>query len=226
MTLIAEDLLLLLLDDGTGKPVVDSTKLPRVLAGAVILELAMDGTVSVAGDNETTKKGRLAVSGARTVSDPILERAVEAIETAKRPMTPKSAVEKLHKDIREQVVARVVERGFVGEEKSKVLGLFPTTTWPTLDSSHEDRVRETLHSVLIDGLDPDARTSAAVALLSAIDATHKVFPDADKRAVKNRAKDIAQGEWASDAVRKAVQDVYTAVTVAVMVPVMAGTSGS
>jgi hypothetical protein len=65
-----------------------------------------------------------------------------------------------------------------------------------------------------------------VALLSAIDATHKVFPDADKRAVKNRAKDIAQGEWASDAVRKAVQDVYTAVTVAVMVPVMAGTSGS
>jgi hypothetical protein len=226
MTLIAEDLLLLLLDDGSGKPVVDSTKLPRVLAGAVVLELAMDGTVFVAGDNESTKKGRLAVTPGRIPSDQLLARAVDTIETAKRPMTPKSAVEKLHKGIREQVVARVIDQGFVGEERGRVLGLFPTTSWPARDSSHEDRVRATLSSVLVDGLDPDARTCALIALLSAIDATHKVLPDADKRSIRNRAKDIAQGDWAGEAVRKAVQDVYTAVTVAVMVPVMASTSGS
>jgi hypothetical protein len=33
MTLIAEDLLLLLLDDESGKPVLDDTRLSRVLVG-------------------------------------------------------------------------------------------------------------------------------------------------------------------------------------------------
>ncbi|MET0315377.1 MAG: GPP34 family phosphoprotein, partial [Rhodococcus fascians] len=45
MTLIAEDLFLVLVDDVTGKPIVDSTKFPRVLAGALVLELAMNGAV-------------------------------------------------------------------------------------------------------------------------------------------------------------------------------------
>ncbi|MGB3773304.1 MAG: GPP34 family phosphoprotein [Rhodococcus sp. (in: high G+C Gram-positive bacteria)] len=231
MTLIAEDLLLLLLDDGSGKPVVDSTKLPRVLAGAVILELAMNGTVSVTGDTpveglpHTTKKGRLVVTEDSPPSDAILAEAAAAIGSAKRPMTPKSAVEKLNAQIHEQVVARVIESGFVGEEHGKILGLFPTTSWPAKDSAHEDRVRMTLHTVLVEGFEPDPRSSAIIALLSAIDATPKVFPDVDKRDLVKRAAHIAQGEWAGDAVRKAVHDVYSAVSVAVMVPIMAGTSG-
>jgi len=81
MTLIAEDLLLLLLDDGSGKPVVDSTKLPRAVAGAVILELAMSGVVTVAQDGEDVKKGRLAVRGPRP-DEPILQEAVAAIDGA------------------------------------------------------------------------------------------------------------------------------------------------
>jgi hypothetical protein len=36
MTLIAEDLLLLLLDDESGKAVLDDTRLSRVLAGAAL----------------------------------------------------------------------------------------------------------------------------------------------------------------------------------------------
>ncbi|MFW0871658.1 GOLPH3/VPS74 family protein [Rhodococcoides corynebacterioides] len=223
MTLIAEDLLLLLLDDGSGKPVVDSTKLPRAVAGAVILELAMSGVVTVAQDGEDVKKGRLAVRGPRP-DEPILQEAVAAIDGAKRPMTPKSAVEKLHKAMHEKVLARVIDRGFVDEQKGRVLGLFPTTSWPARDTAHEARVRETLQWVLVDGRDPDARTCALVALLSSIDAVPKVFPGADKRSIKKRAAEIAEGQWASEAVRRAVEDVWSAVAVAVMVPTIVTTS--
>jgi Golgi phosphoprotein 3 (GPP34) len=48
MTLLAEDVLLLLLDDASGKPIVDGTKLDRVLAGALLLELALAGRVTPA----------------------------------------------------------------------------------------------------------------------------------------------------------------------------------
>ena len=65
MTLIAEDVFLLLVDDTEGKPSVDSTKFPRVLAGALILELAMNGAVRITEKNEPVKDGRLVVEVAQ-----------------------------------------------------------------------------------------------------------------------------------------------------------------
>ncbi|GAB2666001.1 GPP34 family phosphoprotein [Prescottella soli] len=223
--LIAEDLLLLLLDDESGGPVVDGTRLPRVLAGAVLLELALDGYVTPAEDGEDVKKGRLAVRREATPGDPILAGAVEVIRESRRPMKPETAIEKLDTEMREAVFERVVDRGWVRESRRKILGIFPSKTWPAVDESHERGVRRDLEQVLVEGLDPNPRTAALISLLSAVDAVAKVFPDADRKAIRKRAKDIAEEEWAGAAVRKAVDAINTAVFVAVMVPAMtAGTS--
>lgn len=218
MTLIAEDLLLLLLDDESGTPLVDGTKLPRVLAGAVLLELALDGYVTPAEAGEDVKKGRLAVRLDGTPDDPILARTLDVIRDAGRPMKPETVIEKLDAELRIAVFERVIGRGWVREGRRKVLGIFPTKTWPPVDESHERAVRDQLSGVLIEGLDPGPRTAALVSLLSAVDAAAKAFPDADRKAIRKRAKDIADGEWAGSAVRKAVDAINTAVMVAVIVP--------
>ncbi|GGG22199.1 hypothetical protein GCM10007304_40030 [Rhodococcoides trifolii] len=230
MTLIAEDVLLLLLDDGSGKPIVDSTKLPRVLAGALVLELAMSGVLRLSEDGEHVagrpeagriiKKGRLLVTDAPPPTDPLLRRVAEAVATSSRPMTPKRAIEKLQKGLRDDVASRLVEQGFVGERRGKILGVFPTTAWPARDKAYEAGIRNALHGVLVDGLTPQPRLAAVVSLLCAIDAVGKVVDDADRRAVTKRAKQIADGDFAGAAVRKAVQDVNAALMVAMMVPVI------
>lgn len=115
--LIAEDLLLLLLDDESGRPIVDSTRLPRVLAGAVLLELALDGYVTPAGADEDVKKGRLAVRQEDAPEDPILARAVEMIRESRRPVKPAAAIEKLDAGMRVAVFERVVDRGWVRESR-------------------------------------------------------------------------------------------------------------
>ncbi|MDH6676450.1 hypothetical protein M2284_000638 [Rhodococcus sp. LBL1] len=222
--LIAEDLLLLLLDDESGGPVVDGTRLPRVLAGAVLIELALDGYVTPAEDGEDVKKGRLAARQETNPGDPILARAVEVIRESRRPMKPETAIEKLDTEIREAVFERVIDRGWVRENRRKILGIFPSKTWPAVDESHERGVRRDLEQVLVEGLDPNPRTAALISLLSAVDAVAKVFPDADRKAIRKRAKDIAEEEWAGAAVRKAVDAINTAVFVAVMVPAMTAAS--
>jgi len=219
-TLIAEDLLLLLLDDESGEAIVDGTRLPRVLAGAVLLELALDGYVTPAEPGEDVRKGRLAVRRDGSPDDPILARALEVIRAARRPMTPETAIEKLDTEIRVAVFERVIDRGWVRENRRKILGIFPSTSWPALDESHECDVRRVLEQVLVEGLDPDPRTAALVSLLSAVDAAARAFPDADRKAIRKRAKEIADGEWAGAAVRKAVDAINTAIFVAVMVPSM------
>jgi len=222
--LIAEDLLLLLLDDESGDAIVDGTRLPRVLAGAVLLELALDGYVTPAEDDEDVKKGRLAVRQETTPDDPILARAVAAIRESRRPMKPETAIEKLDTEMRAAVFDRVIDRGWVRESRRKILGIFPSKTWPAVDESHERGVRHELSGVLIEGLDPNPRTAALISLLSAVDAVAKAFPDADRKAIRKRAKDIAEKEWAGAAVRKAVDAINAAVFVAVMVPAIAAGS--
>jgi hypothetical protein len=224
MTLLAEDLLLLLLDDASGKPVVDGTRMSRVLAGAVLLELALGDVVTPAEPGEDVKKGRLVVRDGARPQDSLLTRAVDLIGTAK-PMKPETAIEKLAKNLRDDVSKRIVDAGWVREERGKVLGIFPTTRWPEVDGSHERALRSELSAALLDGVGPTPRTAALVSLLSAVDAAPKLFPDADRRAVKKRAKEIAEGDWAGKAVRKSVEAVNAAIIVAATVPVIVAGSG-
>ncbi|EOM77819.1 GPP34 family phosphoprotein [Rhodococcus rhodnii] len=217
MTLLAEDLLLLLLDDETGAPLVDGTRMPRVLAGAVLLELALSDVVTPAEDGEDVKKGRLVVRR-DPPDDDVLADAVTTIRE-RTPMKPRPAIERLAKNLQPTILERLVDAGWVREERSRVLGVFPRTRWPEVDGTHERELRTELRAALIDGLDPRERTAALVALLSAVGAAPKVFPDADKKALERRAKEIAQGNWAGEAVRKAVEAIDAAVLVAVVVPV-------
>lgn len=225
MTLIAEDLLLVLLNESLGKPVVDSTKLPRVLAGALVLELAMNSSVRITGKGEAVKDGRLVVAGPPP-PDPLLARAHALVGTAKSPMKPQKAIEKLQKNLAKEVAGRLVQQGFVDEHSDRVLGLFPTTSWPAKDPSRRRWLIQWIGSSIVDGTTPAPEFSALISLLSAIDAVPKVLPGVDKKAAKKRAKEIAEGDWAGAAVRKAVQDVNAAVMAAVMVPVIVSTSGS
>lgn len=222
MSLLAEDLLLLALDDESGKAIVDGVTLPRALAGAVLLELALDNVVVLDEEGARGKKGRVVV-GDTAPTDPVLADAVARLD-GRKPMKPTAAIEKLSKNIQDIVVARVVANGWVREERGKVLGLFPTRRWPAVDESHERQVRAELRSVLADGLTPSPRTAALISLLSATKMAPKIFADADKKQITKRAKEIAEGEWAGKAVRQAVDAVNTAVIVAVAVPAVVASS--
>jgi len=132
--------------------------------------------------------------------------------------------------VREDVLAGLAARGLLRAEEGKVLGIFSTTRWPAGDSAHELQVRELVTGALVHGTTPDQRTAALIALLSSVDAAHKVVdPDAhgvDKKTIKNRAKEIREGAWAAGAVVKAIEAIQAAVTTAVVMASVAGAAGS
>ena len=107
-----------------------------------------------------------------------------------------------------------------------MLGLFPHTTWPARDARHEESVRALLQGALVHGLTPDARTSALIALLSAIDHAHKVVDRGElpARRSRQRAKEISEGAWAATAVKDAVAAAQAAVTAAVVASTTAATT--
>jgi hypothetical protein len=223
--LIAEDLLLLVTENSTGKPVVGSTELEHALAGAVLLELAMAGRVDVEESRGLGRKGRLVVVDSSWTHDPILDEALRRIGD-KPGRKPDAVVTFLRKGLRDRLYARLAEQGILRLDRHKVIGLFPQTRWPAVDSSHEERLRRALHDALVVGVDPRPSVAAVISLLYAIRAVHKVVGSREeKKRVQVRAKEVSEGEWAAAAVRRAV-DAVNAATIAAITAATAAASAS
>lgn len=220
---LAADLLLLAYADDTGKPVLDSTKLNAALAGATVLELTALGVLDVADELGPVRPGRMFRVPGRPAPDPLLDEVADVCHNSK----PKDAISAIagvssFKDragrIKDALLHRLAAEGVLRQEKAKVLGLFETSRWPTADPSYERALVDRIGAVLVGGEQPDPRTAALISLLSAVDLAPKVLPGADKRQVRARAKEIAEGSWAAAGVRRAIDSVSAAVTAAIVTP--------
>ncbi|NLF03893.1 MAG: GPP34 family phosphoprotein [Actinomycetales bacterium] len=225
--LLVEDVLLLLTDDATGKAAVDSSTLDLALAGAVLLELAAQGRADVAGPGEQVKAGRVVVRDASPLGDPLLDAAIASIANSS-PRKPDSMLGVLKKGLAAEVRHRLVTRGILRHEEGRILGIFPTNRWPAEDSNHEDMVRRALHDVLVTGRTATPTEAGIVAILLAVDKVHAVVVDTalSRRDLKARAKAIAEGGFASEAVRKAIEAINAAVMTSIMAATAAGAAAS
>jgi hypothetical protein len=221
--LLAEDLLLLLTDDRTGRLLVTAQYVDVALAGAQLVQLSLDGRVDV------DDRKRLAVLDPSPTGDPLLDGALGVVGQ-RAGKKPSAVIGPLGKGLRPQLYARLTASGVLRAEAGKVLGLFPCTTWPAASVEHETAVRRGVEGPLVHGLTPDPRSAALVSLLHALRSTHKVVdPKAHgltRRELDRRAKEIAEGSWGSQAVREACDAMMAAVMAAVTASTAAATVAS
>lgn len=222
-TLIAQDLLLLLLEDDTGK-MTHTTHLETGIGGALLMELALVGAVEVAERRGRWSKATVRPTGTDPGPDTVLREALDQV--AEKERDAESLVGRLGRKRREQLLTRLAEQGVLRREEGSVMGLFPRTRWPAADGAHEADVRRALGDVLLAGATPDQRTAALVALLSALDLAHRVLDREGHSAqqVKDRATEVAEGDWAAKAVKDAVAAAQAAVTTAAVVAATTATT--
>jgi len=210
VTLIAEDLLLLLLDDQSGKP--NTGHLDLALGGAVLVDLALDGLVEVASHGSLLGSAKLRRAPGAMAGDRILAGALAAVAENK---PAQKLVAKVGKGLLDPLAERQRRRGVLDRREEKVLGLVTRTRWPSRDPSRKEAIRRGLVVILVQGGRADARSAALIGLLLAVHRLHRTVshPDASARSVKKRAKEVAEESWASPTIKDAVA-VATAATAA------------
>jgi hypothetical protein len=205
VTLIAEDVLLLLLDETKGT-VSAWGNTDAVLGGAVLAELGVLGLATVDEKNSSWRAAKVhATGGAAADLDPVLAGALTTI--AEKDRKASTLVTKLGKGLKDRLAAGLAQRHILQRKDGKQLGLVPRTTWPAADTSRADQLRRQITVCLADGAQPDERTAAVIALLWAADEAHKAVATniaATRRQLKKRAKEIAEGQWAAKAVKDAI----------------------
>ena len=212
--LMAEDVLLLLTDDTTGRSLVDGTRRDIAVAGAVIAELAAAGRLEAVTADGVLRRTTLQVVPGPAVGDDVLDEALARVGAGNG--SPAAVLDRIRKGLRERLYARLVERGVLRAQEGRVLGIFPTSSWPAVDGLHEAEVRHGLHEVLVAGRAPTPHEASVVALLSAVDALPKVLPGTGlpNRELRARGKRVAEGDVGGEAARKAWEAVQAAVVAA------------
>jgi hypothetical protein len=227
--LIAEDLLLLVTDDTSGKLSASASEVDVGLGGANLLELTLLERVDLTREGEPGRTGRVVVRDHAPTGDAMLDVAL-SIAAAHQGKKPAAVINPLSKNLRRALYDRLTARGVLRAEEGRVLGIFPTSRWPSQDARHEAELRRLIEQSLVQGFTPDARTAALIALLHALKCEHKVVDPAQhglsKRVLRARAEEIAKGNWASDAVRKAIDDMMAAVIAATTAAVVVSDGGA
>ncbi len=214
--LIAEELLLLVTDDETGKARGEAGSIDYGLAGAVLCELELLNRIRLTSASDFHhKKNRIVVTDRTPTGDAILDRALAVL--AEKDLRPYRAIHLLQKDLRKSLYTRLADAGVLSERAGRVLGVFPTTRWPAADPSPEAALRRTLDSVFINAVRPNPRTAALIACLSVLDMAHTVLaenhPAVDKRKIRREAREYRERTWPAKAARDAYEaDVSAAAT--------------
>lgn len=216
MLSLAEELLLLALHDEKGKIVsAASMSLLYGLAGALLLELSLR-------DRITIENKKLILRDDKLTGDEIIDEAIVKIRQSKKPHKPDHWVSKLSgmKNMKDRLLDRLVYQGILRKEEKKVLWVFPSKQYPTVNGKPERDARALIRAALLDGAPPDERTKTIVSLVVACDLINEIFPKGERRRAKKRAKEIA----ASDPFGKAVSDATHANQMVIFASVMVVTT--
>jgi hypothetical protein len=215
--LLAENLLLLVTDDASGRLSVPGSQLDLGLGGANLVELTVMGRVDLSGEKGAGKPGRLIVRDSSPAGDEVLDAALRIV-LAHAGRRPSAVIRPLGRNLRRTLYERLAANGAVRAERGRVLGVFPVRRWPAQGAGHEAEMRRLVTEALVQQAAPDAGTAALIALVHALRCEHKIVDPRrsglSRRQLRTRAEEITQSNWAPEPVRTLIEAIAAEVKAA------------
>lgn len=214
MARIAEDLLLLLLDNTSAQPRLGRTRLGRVLAAALILDLAYECRVRPALPEEPVPPGELVALAGPVPLDPAVRPTLAALMLG--PITPAAAIATLRRHAEDDVLDQLLRTGQIHQVGLTAHRLRRNTyAWPVKNRDRVNSLRGAVWAALSGQHRPDAPTAAVIGLLHRIGELGATL-DASGEALRT-AGEIAGGTWANNT---NTGEVNLALTAAAVLPAL------
>ncbi len=201
-----EELLLLMLDDDTGRlydraaPAGD-----YALVGAMLAELALEERID-------TDPPRLRVKNPAPVGDDILDGVLARISAEAEPKDSRWWVETLVQDVeefRDAYFARLVKRGILTSEEGRFLWIFSERRYPVVSDKEEREVKARLMTVIFEDGPPEPRDSLLIGLTQAAGLFPLLLATEELEKAQPRIEAVSRQEALNQTVGDAVRDIFT-----------------
>lgn len=218
---IYEEIMLLGLRNDKGTP--HTSFLEYVLGGAILAELLLEGRILVDDD----KKKFIGVKSTETLSDELLDEALEKITSSKRRGSMQTWVTRLAglPSIQERVARQLVAKNILRVEESKILFLFTRKIFPEFNPVPEQKLLKQIgDAIFSDATKVDVHTTVLISLARSADLLAANFGKKETKARKERIDQIVKGEFAGRVTQEVIQACQTAVMVAAIMPAIIATT--
>ena len=204
MLRFVEEILLLLLRDDDGKFVnVPQSSMDRAIAGAVLMELAMENRIDTDLEN-------LIVVDTTPVGDDLLDSTLAMIaEGSEDQKDARHWVEQTARQapaIREATLDRLVERGILEREDDRFLWVFRSRRYPMVDGQAEREVKLRIMGVLFSNEIPSPRDVVVICLAHACGIFGELLSKREQEQAADRIEQVRKLDLIGQAMTQSIQD--------------------
>jgi hypothetical protein len=212
------ELFLIAHDDETGECLVNQSRLERVLAAAVLLDLRLAERIEVGvrldarGGRVVRESGRVSALGREPVGDPVTDSALRMLWQHGGTMTVSEVIGRLTATgMYERVRADLIASGMVHRVTYRKWGLFRRERYKAIHRSYAVRIRTRIRNLADtywqereQGRYPQARIAGLAALATLAGLARRLFPqDVSTNHVRHRLAQITE-QYPDPAIRDVV----------------------
>ena len=200
MLRFVEEILLLLLRDDDGKFVnVPQSSMDRAVAGAVLMELAME--------NRTDLENLILVD-ATPIGDDLLDPTLAMIAEGEGKDARHWVEQTAQKapEIREQTLERLIERGILERQEDRFLWVFRSRRYPMVDGKAEREVKLRIMGVLFSNEIPSPRDVVVICLAHACGIFSELLSKRELEQATARIEQVRKLDLIGQAMTQSIQD--------------------
>lgn len=213
MLTFAEELLLLMHDEKRGAfHDLQGMLFDTALAGAVLMDLAIRGRIDT--DLET-----LAILDSEPTGEALLDRALGVL--AKHPGigTTEDALDVLRKEgpaIQDMAVERLVARGILRRDATRILWVFPTRRYPLIDGKELREVKLRIAELIFSDAIPDPADVVIISLANTCGLLDRVFSAEEIERSRARIEQLAKLDLIGQATDTMLRELSTVLATVLM----------
>lgn len=219
--LLAEEVLLLVLDDEKGTVDWRAGNYQLALGAALISELLLMNCVEI----DDSKK-HLVSCQSTDVQHPVLKEAVELVAQSEKQKPLQYWVTKFAqiKQLKQRLADELVQQRVLKKDEKDFLLFFTRTVFPERTGSVEDSIKKRVDEALYSDNEIEPRTGVLLSLLSTTGILNIYYGSKERKERKQRIKSIVDGSCIAKETGKVVESIQAAQAVAAIVPAIAATT--
>ena len=202
MLRFAEEIILLMLHDDDGKFAhVPSWSMDRAMAGAVLMDLALENRIDTDPEN-------LVLIDATPVGDSLLDPTLADIAAGDQ-RDARYWVEhtaKKGEQIREEALSRLVGAGILEQHEDRFLWVFRSRRYPVVDGKAEREVKLRIMEVLFSDQIPEPRDVVIIALADACGIFRELLPKRELQQAADRIEQVRKLDLIGQAMADTIHD--------------------
>lgn len=212
-----QEIMLLALRDDEGT-IEQGAMYKYAIGGAIMAELLLNGCITI---EKRRKKEFVILANHIPIGNPLLDRCLTKIATAKRRATVQTWVSRFAgiKNLKHIVANELCSKGILKADEEKILLIFSRKIYPEINPVPEQQLIERLrNAIFTETTDIEPRTVVLLSLAHNAGLLRANFNKKELKAHKKRIEKIVNGEIAGKATKQAIDAMQAAVMVACIMP--------